>query len=270
MRFDIYRIKVYKDQQMVFDHKKAKPIDILNASMEKIHDISIGTKLIWKIGNMSKFGDYLYYFRFGKVQKKKQGSYIDGNFINTKQKHAIYTHVIMDNENEILAVANTGISHNTHVIANKLEQVFNNACMEGYKISIMSVKDPSKILDVFDKGESIDELWVTIKRKNNVFDDDSDFIEPLQELVEEIEADKIALHATGGSLNKSKTEKIIRNASTKGFKSTIRTKGAKYIRAQESIASVSITENVEDNDETKQFIHSKILQKFDEIRLNNG
>ncbi len=103
--FQLFRVKVYPPaQRQMFDLEMTRQ-EFLNRSISSLPQIELRTGRIWHIGNVRRIDDAGLYFRIGRTSRSTVGIYEEGNFKDQEFETAPYSHVILDVELEVCALA---------------------------------------------------------------------------------------------------------------------------------------------------------------------
>lgn len=175
----------------------------------------------WHIGNIETLDATGLYFRLGKMSRRTLPMLdsITGDFIEQEFANAPYTHVLLDWDLELCALArNPILSPTPNGISRRLAELLNdqavlNETSETYRIG--PVRDPADFLDVLDSAYAIRSFSFTFTRKN-LFDANKDFVIPFEHLVGEAKATEGKVSLKGPDLDSQPVKEIASSAAASG------------------------------------------------------
>ncbi len=217
--FQIFRIKVFPSQQLNFLEKDKGRADILREVIQTKPSAKLRKEMIWHIGNVKKIGENGFYFRIGRIVESKIEVLSEGDFVDQPLKTAPYTHVILDPQLEIIAIAKKiKLSPTISGIANQFIRLLNEserAHQIAATFEISAITDPEDFISHLKQAYAISRFWVRFS-KPNPFDVNQDFIQPMQKLLKESSGEKGKTELEGQNLNPQSLEEIARSAASTG------------------------------------------------------
>lgn len=269
--FQLFRIKVYLPRQRRLLSNCFKPSECLKEVILLKPSAELRKDFIWHIGNVSLIEGSGLYFRIGRTTKYKMEVFENGNFIDQEFEGAPYTHVILDYELEVAAIAKkTKLSGTTTGIANQLAKLLNStefSALNGIKFDISEINDPTDFIAYLQTSFRITKYWVTFTRPNT-FDID-DFFKPLQGALDEANGEKGKAIFEGDNLNSHPLEELSRSAAATGNDAAAwlqRQEGEQYEKKylRKNSATFQHEDIVEEED--KRVLLERIVKKYINIR----
>ena len=217
--FHLYRVRVFPSKQLDFLRKEKKPTEILSEAIQELPTAELKKENVWHIGNLTLLTKGEMYFRLGRTYKSKMEVYREGNFQDDEFETSPYTHVVLDIELEVCAIAKKSkLSPHPRGIANQLRRLLNQSKTSsrfGAEFDIDELLDPEDFISQLRNASAISKFWVTFKRPN-AWDADSDFVKPMQNLVKNTKAQKGKTEIQGEVLFADNLEKLARSAASTG------------------------------------------------------
>lgn len=219
LEFQVFRIQVYPTAQGMLFEKSRTPSEILKETIISLPSAELRKGMIWHIGNISDIDDIGLYFRVGRTTRSKLAVYQDGNFADEEFETAPYTHVILDVQLEVCAIArNNKLSPKATGIANQFIRLLNESEHARHieaEFEISAINDPEDFISQLRQAFLISKFWVTFSRPN-AFDANDDFYKPLAKLLKESDGEKGKTELIGHSLKSESLEDIARTAASTG------------------------------------------------------
>lgn len=216
--FQLFRIKVYLPKMKPFFSDNLTSSGFLKEAILKKPSAELRKDFIWHIGNVSPVENSGLYFRIGKTTKVKMEIFQNGNFVDEEFENAPYTHVVLDYNIEVAAIAKkTKLSNYPIGIAKQLVKLLNGtefAAKNYIKFDISEINDPSDFIHYLQTSINITKFWVTFTRPNAF--DINDFIKPLQGALNEVNGQKGKAILQGENLDSQPLEEIARSAAATG------------------------------------------------------
>lgn len=219
LEFQLFRIQVYPPiQGQLFEPRKT-PSEILKEVIYSLPSARLRRGMTWHVGNVTQLDEKALYFRLGRITQQTREVYHDGQFEEQAFEEAPYTHVLLDLELEVCAVARKiKLAVNTARIARQLarllEKSTGNVKLQA-DFDIKEIYDPKDFLTHLRQARVISKFWVTFSRPN-AFDVNKDFIKPMQKLLNESAGDEGKTELEGDNLNKDSLEELARSAASVG------------------------------------------------------
>jgi len=216
--FHLFRVKVLPLKQMILFERKGSPSQILRETILSFPSFEFRKGKVWQIGNVTQIDEHGIYFRVGRTSKSTLEIYRDGNFVDQQFDAAPYTHVLLDMQLELCAIARKSrLSPKPKGIAGQLNRVLNQSTKAkefGARFEIVEINDPHDFLIHIRSAYSITKFWITFSLPN-IFDTD-DFIKPMQRLLKETSGESGKTELKGDSLNPENLEALTRSAASAG------------------------------------------------------
>lgn len=219
LEFFLFRIKVYPSIQSNMFFSPMSPSQILTKVIKSNPSAELIKSMTWHVGNVTSIDDRSLYFRVGRITKSTREIFRDGNFEELVFEEAPYTHVLMDTDLELCAIAKKfKLSLYTRGIASQFVRLLNNSDL-GKEIGAYfergEVSDPKDFLSHLRNSQVVSKFWVTFTRPNP-FDANEDFIKPMGRLLHESKGERGKTEIEGGQLEAERLEDLARSAAATG------------------------------------------------------
>jgi hypothetical protein len=216
--FHLFRIRVLPLKQMTLFERKGIPSEILRETILSFPSFEFRKGKVWQIGNVTPADDHSIYFRIGRTSKSTLEIYQDRNFVDQPFDAAPYTHVLLDVQLELCAIARKSrLSPKPKGIAMQLSRVLNQAMKAkeyGARFEIVEINDPYDFVTHIRSAYNISKFWMTFSLPN-IFDT-NDFIKPMERLLKETSGESGKTELKGDGLNPENLEALTRSAASTG------------------------------------------------------
>lgn len=272
IEFQLFRIKVFPPVQEDFFRKKMSRSEILKQALLSLPSKELRKGAIWRVGNVKELDDNAAYFRIGRTLSSKVEVYQDGEFIEKEFESAPYTHVLIDLNTELCAIAKkTKLAPKTISVARQFIRLIGKTKVaedSGAVFQVNEVSDPEDFISYLKKAHSITKFWITFTRPN-AFDVNQDFVKPMQRYLEETCADKGKAEISGNGLDVNNLEELARSAAATGDDAIAEMKGSekgkkvrKYLRGK----SVTVPVDSFDDIDQKKSVMQRIRDIYKKLR----
>jgi hypothetical protein len=221
MELQLFRLKVFGPSQPgLFDASFLPAIALRDAVLGRPTS-RVRRGVAWHIGNTNVIDDHGLYFRLGRMSKATMPFYDEetGDFVQEEVPNAPFTHVLLDWQRELCAVARKQtLARTTQSLARRLVSVLNEGTIaqeRGYTFSVGPVRDPAEFIEVLLSAYSLRSFTYTFERKN-LFNAHEDFVQPFEKLVAETNAQDGKIVVKGQDLAVAPITEIARSAATTG------------------------------------------------------
>jgi len=236
LEFTLFRVNVSPSNQLKLWPSKMGPSDILKMKIQALPSIESTRGSRWHIGNVEALDEKSSYFRIGRVSSATVEVFKDGKFADQEFERAPYTHAVIDNELEVVAIAKKfSLSPNVHTVASQLCRLLNDASRGSdidASFEIDTIDDPEDFITHLKKADAIGKFWITFARPNPL-DADADFQKPLQAVLRSLNGDRGRTDFRGEGLDAEGLSKLARSAAATGNDAgaALRThKGSKMVK----------------------------------------
>lgn len=270
--FYLYRIKVHLPSQAPLFEEQKGPSEILREVVLSLPSAELRKDLIWHIGNVKALDETGLYFRVGRTTRSRIEVYQQGSFLDQEFETAPYTHVLLDAELEVCAIAKkTKLTPAAIGIGRQLVKLLQEAEINKTFHAVFEVgqiNDPEDFIAYLRKAYSISKFWVTFTRPNP-FDINQDFLKPFSKLLDESDGEKGKTELIGQNLSAATLEELARSAAATGddagalLRSETSSKRTK--RQLKGNAAVVPWEDISDNSEKQKLLH-KVRDMYHRIR----
>jgi hypothetical protein len=279
LKFQLFRIKVYpRTQQLLFEEERSRS-EVLRETVASLPTAEFRSGLTWHVGNLTEIDANGVYFRLGRTSTatieifdSQRAAFIDQEF-----EAAPYTHVILDYDLEVCAIANKPrLSPTIKGIARRFARLLNNSPRArelGGTFEIDDIKDPNDFIIQLKEAYSVSKFSVRFSRPNP-FDAQEHFVRPFQRMIEESDGEQGKAEIKGKDLNPNALEAVARSAAATGDDASAwlePTEGARKIKKQLRGNTVTFSErDIADQDQRRSVLdrmrdlYHKIRGKRDE------
>lgn len=218
--FQLFRAKVYEPPQRQLFGTEWSRSDFLSECIDQLASVGAARGSAWHLGNRIHVDGAGIYFRVGRLSRSTVGLYQNGNFVDQEFEVAPYTHVLLDTNLEVCAIAkNAKLSPRPSGIARQLSRLIRNsdiARSRNVDVEIHELSDPEDFIAHLRDAVAIQKFWVTFSRPNP-FDIDEDFSKPLQGVLTAFNGQIGKAEIRGSELNASPLETVARSAAATGM-----------------------------------------------------
>jgi len=275
LEFQLFRMKVHPSKQIDMFEEGKTASEILKDIIISHPESELWKGTIWHIGNILSIDEYAYYLRVGRTTKSTIEIYEGGNFLDQEFETAPYTHVILDLNMEICAIAKkTKLSPKTVGIARQLCRLLNKsdrAQILQAEIEIDEINDPYNFITYLFKAYNILKFSMTVSRPNQL-EEKYDFIKTHQLLLKDTNADSGKTEIKGENLNPDRLEELTRSVASFGDNASalmVLEEGDKAVRKQLIGNPVVISQDdIIENEQRKSLLH-RLRKIYNKIRGNN-
>lgn len=272
LEFQLFRIKVFPSKQLSLLESPKSHSEILHETIRSSPSVELRKGMNWHIGNIVSIDNNGLYFRVGRTTKSTLEVYKDGNFTDTEFETSPYTHVLVDLDLEICAIAKKmRLSPKTTGIANQFIRLLNESEMAktlSSEFTIQPLTDPEDFISHLKKAHTIAKFWITFT-KPNAFDVEDDFIKPAQKLIQESNGKLGKTQIEGTKLNAEVLEELSRSAAATGDDAAAwlqPTPTENITKKQLKGNPVIITEDEIEIQEKKEGLLGRIRRLYEKIR----
>jgi hypothetical protein len=274
LQFQLFRIKVYPSQQRHLFEADRTRSQMLRETVVSAPSADFRGGLTWHIGNVAEIDRSGLYFRLGRASRATLEIYDPRThrFIDQEFETAPYTHVILDVDREVCAIAKkTRLASSALDIARRFGRLLDEseqarALRTSFEVN--DIKDPEDFITQLSQAYSISKFWVTLSRPN-AFDANEDFIKPFQRMVEAANGEMGKAELRGQNLNAQQLETVARSAAATGDDAVAwikPTEGARRVRKQLRGNPANISqEDVADDRDRKELL-DRLRELYRRIR----
>ena len=233
--------------------------------------------LIWHVGNVTEIDSVSLYFRLGRTSKSTLEIFDEKlrGFRDQEFETAPYTHVILDLELEVCAIAKKPrLAATARGIAGCLERLLKESPTAAdfhASFEIDYIRDPADFITQLADAYSISKFWVTFSRPN-AFDAQEDFVKPFQRMVEASNGEKGKAELKGKTLDAQKLEAVARSAAATGDDAAAwikRTRTSKKVKKELRGNPVNIPADDVANQQQRRGLLEQIRRAYRKIRGRN-
>jgi hypothetical protein len=219
LELQLFRIRIFPSTQGELFSQELTREEILNRVIRSLPQIETRKRSVWHIGNVSDIDANSLYFKLGRTTISTVEMYRDGNFVDEPFEVAPYTHVFLDSQLEIVAIAKKQrLSPKTTGIANAFIRLLNESNVSRQlhvRFEIDALSDPDEFVAQLSKAYSVTKFWFSFKRPNPI-DVNKDYIKPMQLLLHESDGNEGKTELKGDTLKPEVLQDLTRSAAATG------------------------------------------------------
>jgi hypothetical protein len=270
--FQLFRIKVFPPAQSSLFEVDATPQGILVQTIKSLPEAEFRTGKTWHVGNVTEVDQDSLYFRIGRTSKATIEVYDNGRFLDQEFDTSPYTHIFLEIELEVCAIASKRkLARTTDRMARQLAKLLNrsNRAREfGAKFEINMINDPEDFISRLKSAYSVEKFWLTFTRPNSI-DVEEDYIKPMERLLSAATGDRGKTEIKGPDLDDDVLEQLSRSAASTGDNAGASIRHAPEERAL-SISlkgrAVDIAQDSVDGDDEKRSFIQRLRERYEGIR----
>jgi len=221
LQLDLFRIRVFLPNQDDFFRRNLSRGQLIREAVGSKPTAPVWYGVHWHIGNVEVIDETGVYCALGRTTRGRI-PVIDqrsGDFVEQEFDSAPYTHVLLDLELEVCAIARkTSLAPTTSAIARHLGRVLMSSPTvgaSGVSFDVSEISDPEQFLAELKRAYAISFFKVTLKRPNP-FDINADFLGPLSKAIEEADGETGEAAIKGKALDPVPLEELTRSAASTG------------------------------------------------------
>lgn len=217
--FQMFRIRVRPTNQLHLYQEDLTPQEIVKQTILSLPQVELRKGVTWRIGNVQLINGTGLYFRIGRTSKSTLEMFKDSNFVEQEFDTAPYTHVILDINLEVCAIAKKPkLSKTTIGIANQFAKLLKDSKKAQElqaSFNIGDIKDPDDFISYLRSSQAITKYWMTFSNPNP-WDANTDIVKPLQGWVQNSHAEKGKAEIEGENLDSVLLEELSRSIAATG------------------------------------------------------
>jgi len=276
IQFQMFRVKVHFPNQGTFFRENRSPSDVLREVIKSLPCAELRTGRIWHIGNVEPVGMLSLYFRIGRSSRSTLEVFKNGKFMDQEFETAPYTHVVVDTELEVCAIARKPrLAKNPLGIARQLARLLRQSETAKHletTFEIVELLDPEGLIQYLRSAVAISKFSLTFSRPNP-FDVNQYFQAPMEKYLEYAKGQKGKTEISGENLESDVLEDLARSAAATGenASASLQTEqGGPRLRKHLRPNPVFIQhEDLSDSD-AKASMLEEVRRKYREIRQDIG
>lgn len=271
--FQLFRIRVQLPRQLeLFEGRR--PGELLRTAVEQKPSAQLRRGHTWHIGNISSPDRSGLFFALGRITSSIVEKYDEerGDFIEEQQETAPYTHVVVDTELQVCAIAGKSkLAPTIAGIARQLGRLLNASVLAEetkLRFDVREITDPSDFIAHLKSAYAIRKFWMTFALPNP-FDVNEDFQRPMERLLKEADGDRGKTGISGEGLNPELLETLTRSAVASGQEAAADLQVAEDqppVRRHTRGNPVTTGEESIDSDEQKAGLLNKMRRIYCRIR----
>jgi len=273
MIFDLYRIKLLEETQptLPFDELGNDRSSLLKQVIDSEPEEN-DKRQKWKLGKYSRIDSNAYHVKIGRNATAHRPTFKDGDFLDQESENSPYTHIVIDTEIEVVAIAQRPeLARKTSTIAAQFIKLISQSeliKMRKLDIQISAIPDPRTFLESISDAYAITTFSFTATRPNP-FDANKYIQKPVQEVVKKTDGKEAKLTIKGDSLTSEVLEEITKAVAASGDNATakiIPSKGTPPTSKHLSGSQATISQiSMEGIDDWNNFIE-KLRRRYASIR----
>ena len=218
--FQLFRLKVFRIPGSLFSTEDSSASLVRSAVLSRPERKS-RQGVVWHVGNVEPIDDAALYLAFGRTTRANLPLFnaADRSFVEQEFESAPFTHVIVDTELGLCAIARkTQLASITNILARHLNRVLNDsppAYEKNVRFAIEPIADPEQFIEQLRQAQSVLGFSITFSLPNP-FDANADFQLPMERLLQEAEGTKGKTSISGPHLDPDVLEELSRSAAATG------------------------------------------------------
>ena len=273
LSFHLYRLKIERSGTLpLFGDRKSSPGEVILSAIKEKPKIQKGHQ--WRIGNIEEIEDKKkVLFAFGKITKATHRFYDEGegDFIEESQEEAPHTHIAIDLDLQVCAIARkSGVVPGVGIIARNLVRLLNaskKAEDNHLHFTLSAISEPTDFLTLLENAIRITTFEVTFSPPNP-WDVQKDFHKPLEDYLGAVGGNRGKISVKGEVLNNEPIEEIVRSVASTGdtAKAHIQSENDEkpvLKRLGENLLIINVSELTE---EEKAVLFKKIEASYNAVR----
>jgi hypothetical protein len=273
LEFELFRIQVYPPPQLKLFENPKSPSQILREVIDSLPEAKLRRGMIWHVGNVAVIDNHSLYFRLGRITPSTREIYRNGKFEELTFEEAPYTHVLLDIDLELCAIAKkVKLGARTAPVARQLIRLLNKSEKNieiQAEFEIRVINDPRDFLTHLQQAHTVSKFWVTFT-KSNAWDADEDFYKPMQRLLSDTIGDQGKTEIEGPNLGRESLEELARSAASIGNDAGAilqpHPKSKKIRRSLKGSPAIYNTEEDISDDKTKEQMLKDIREVYNRVR----
>lgn len=232
MRYYLYRLKAYRSRSVEVPEARR---DFFARLIEKKPSKELRKGYLWHVGNVKRVSSDCLYFAVGRTTKSTLDKYDEGagDFVTSSDKESPYTHVIVDEENSVIAIAERNkLAGSSRVVANSLVKLLNDDSDSiKYKIrfEIAELYDPQGFIRGIKDAYEVVSFSMGFTEPNP-FDVEKDFHEPMERLLFASGGKSGATKIKGPDLDKEVLAELAKSVASTGDEASASIRPAEGLR----------------------------------------
>lgn len=221
LQLQLFKIRVTTPNQMSMFDDDTTSTGFLRLVIETHPSIELRTGYTWHIGNNATLGEMGLYFAFGRTTSSIVEMWNEENseFIEVEFETAPYTHVILDLNNQIAAIAaKSRLAPTPKGIARNLEHVLTKSefsMNRNISFHISALSDPLDFIHHLQTAHSVRSFTMSFSRPNPV-DVEELYHLPMERLLQQTEGDTGETTLKGEDLDRETLEELARSVAAAG------------------------------------------------------
>ena len=274
IRLQLFKIRVRIPSQESYLYPEKTPAEALCAAVMSRPSIELRAGYTWHLGNVAEVGDSGLYFAFGRTTSSIVEMWDEGmgEFVEVEFETAPYTHVVLDLQHQVAAIAaKSKLAPTPKSIANYLRKVLaesGHAKAAGIEFEVSALSDPRDFIFHLQTAYAVRSFTMSFSRPNPI-DTEELFHKPMERLLQEARGVTGETKLEGEDLDRSALEALTRSvaASGDGAKARVQVaEGTKPELKRLTDDAITITEEELDSKEQFQALLARIAEIYTDIR----
>jgi len=275
-QFQMFRIKVVRGPQASLFESPTRTSDILRNAIESKPSAELRKGHTWHIGNVKTLDSRGVYFAIGRTTTLTVERYDPKrrDFLEEEFDTAPYTHVFLDLETQVAAIAaKARLARSAAGVARQLQRLLNQspgARDHEITFDVVELKDPEDFIAHLRSAYVIEQFTFTFSRPNP-FDVNQDFVKPLERFLSEARGEQGKAAVTGSHLDSGVLEEVARSAAASGDDAEARLRTSEsegVVKKRLSGNPVILCEDDPDTLEKKKNLLAKLRKVYARLRAH--
>jgi hypothetical protein len=220
LEFQLFRLKALRQSQSGLFGAEASSAELSRAAIESRPERGGWRGFTWHLGNVEVLDESGLYFALGRTTRSTVAIF-DRNrhsFVEQESESAPFTHVIVDVNIGLCAIAKKAELGDVTAIARQLERMLNDtepAYGANVRFAIDEINDPEQFVEQIRAALAVKGFSYTFTRPNP-WDMNEDFHKPMERLLVEADGQAGTTSIKGDDLDRGVVEELSRSAAASG------------------------------------------------------
>ncbi len=274
LTFQLFRIRVeLPSQPDLFNDSPSRRVILERAIGEKPSE-ELRHGFVWHIGNLIRIDPDALYFALGRTTISIVERYDEErrDFLVEPFESAPYTHVVLDERNQVIAIAGKSrLAPTIRGIAAQFQKLLNSSAAardSRARIRVDEISDPEDFISILRTAYSVEQFSVTFRRPNP-FDVEEDFHRPLEKLLQESDGEVGKTTISGENLNAEVLAEVARSTAATGDDAAAKlrmTQEEHLVRRKLKGQAVTLAEEGLDTDGQKRNFLGRLRDAYSRVR----
>lgn len=274
LQFQLFRLKLIRSPQMQLPYSGKSSVEIISEAIRAKPSAALRRGHIWHIGNIADLDSAGLYFAVGRTTTATVERYDPkaGNFVEETFETAPYTHVLLDLDNQVVAIAaKPDLAPSVAGIARQIQRLLDespSARDHEMSFELLEIKDPKDFITHLQTAYAVTRFTFMFSRPNPT-DVNKDFVEPLERFLTQVHGNHGNATVAGENLDATVLEKVAKSAAATGDDAEVQIRSSaseRPIRKRLKSNPVTLKEKDPDTLEKKITLLSRIRALYIDVK----